>query len=63
MPMARKLVRVSNDKFMCAMLYIIENDCKWRAPPRKYGKWYTIYIKFNRWAKNVTIARAIVFLF
>ena len=29
---------------MCAMLYIIENGCKQRALPKKYGKWHTIEI-------------------
>ena len=37
MPIARKPAKVSNYKFMCAMLYIIENGCKWRALPKKYG--------------------------
>ena len=42
---------------MCAMLYIVENCCKWRALPKKYGKWHTIYVKFNRLSKNGTISR------
>ena len=57
MPIARKPAKVSNYKFMCAMLYIVENGCKWRALPKKYGKWHTIYVKFNRWSQNGTIAR------
>ena len=35
----------------------IENGCKWRALPEKYGKWHTIYMRFNRWAKKGTIQR------
>ena len=42
---------------MCAMLYIIENGCKWRVLPKKYEKWHTVYVKFNRWSKNGTIAK------
>ena len=42
---------------MNALLYIIENGCKWRALPKKYGNWHTIYVKFNRWSKNGTIQR------
>ena len=61
MPIARKSAKVSNYEFMCAMLYIIENGCKWRALPKKYGKWHTVYMKFNRWPKNGTIAKAIAF--
>ena len=60
-PTTRKPANVSNYKFMCAMLYIVENGCKWRALPKKYGKWHTIYVKFNRWSKNGTIAKAIAF--
>ena len=57
MPIARKPAKVSNCRFMCAMLCVIENGCKWRALPKKYGKWHTVYMKFNRWARNGTIAR------
>ena len=39
MPIARKPAKVSNYQFMCVMPYIIENGCKWRALPKKYGKW------------------------
>ena len=63
MPIARKAAKISNYKFMCAMLYIIENSCKWRVLPKKYGKWHTIYVKFNRWSKNGTIAKTTVFFF
>ena len=31
MPIARKPAKISNYEFMCAMLYIVENGCKWRA--------------------------------
>ena len=61
MPIARKPVKISNYEFMCAMLYIVENGCKWRALPKKYGNWHTIYMIFSRWSKNGTIAKAIVF--
>jgi len=57
MPIARKKPSISNYQFMCALLYIIENGCKWRALPKKYGNWHTIYMKFNRWSKNGTIRR------
>jgi len=35
----------------------VDNGCKWRALPKKYGNWNTIYVKFNRWSKNGTIKR------
>ena len=57
MPKSRKKPVVSNYEFLCALLYIIENGCKWRALPEKYGKWHTVYMKFNRWAKSGIIQR------
>ena len=42
---------------MCAMLYIIDNGCKWRVLPKEYGKCRTVYMKFNRWFKNDIIFR------
>ncbi|MBQ2175118.1 MAG: transposase, partial [Alphaproteobacteria bacterium] len=39
----RKPPEISNYQFLCALLYMIENGCKWRALPKKYGKWHTIY--------------------
>ncbi|MDE5978108.1 MAG: transposase, partial [Turicibacter sp.] len=41
----------------CALLYIIENGCKWRALPKKYGNWHSVYMKFSRWSKNGTIQK------
>ena len=57
MPIARKPAKISNYKFMCMMLYIIENCCKWTILPKKYGNWHTIYMRFRRWSKNGTIAK------
>ena len=25
------------------------NGCRWRALPKHFGKWYTIYQRFRRW--------------
>ena len=57
MPIAREPAKISNYEFMCAMLYIIENGCKWRALPKKYGNWHTIYMRFSRWSKNGTVSK------
>ena len=57
MPVARKPATISNYKFLCALLYIIENGCKWRALPKKYGNWHSVYMKFSRWSKNGTIQK------
>jgi transposase len=28
-----------------------ENGCRWRALPKKFGKWDTIYQRFRRWTR------------
>lgn len=43
MPVQRKKSTISNYDFVCALLYIIENGCKWRALPKEFGDWHTIY--------------------
>ena len=57
MPIERKPAKIPNQQFLNTLLYIIESGCKWRALPKKYGNWHTIYVKFNRWSKNGTIQR------
>ena len=57
MPKTRKPPVISLYRFLCAWLYFVENCCRWRALPRKYGHWHTLYMRFNRWAKNGTIQR------
>ena len=37
MPLARKPTKISNQQFLNALLYMIENGCKWRAMPKKFG--------------------------
>jgi transposase len=56
-PRQRGNVRVSNYDFVNAILYIVENGCKWRALPKEYGDWHTIYVRMNRWSKNGTLRR------
>ena len=55
--MQRGNVKTSNLNFINALLFITENGCKWRALPREFGNWATIYKKFNRWAKNGVVQR------
>ena len=51
-PKQRGNVVLENLNFVNAMLYIVENGNKWRALPPEFGKWNTVYVKFNRWSKN-----------
>ena len=57
MPRQRGNVRLSNLTLLNAILYIAENGCKWRALPKEFGNWNTIYVRLNRWAKNGVLDR------
>ena len=57
LPVQRKKASVDNYRFLCALLYIIENGCNWRALPKEFGNWHTIYVRFNRWSKNGYLER------
>ena len=45
---AMKTAKISNYKFMYAMLYIIKNGCKRRTLLKKYEKRHVVYAKFNK---------------
>ncbi len=36
----------------CAMLKMLSMSVSWRDCPKEYGRWHTIYTRFNRWSKN-----------
>jgi Transposase and inactivated derivatives len=55
---ARGNVRLSNLAVLNAILYVLENGCKWRSLPKSYGPWHTIYTRMNRWAKSGVLDRA-----
>jgi len=61
-PKPRGNVVVEMILFLNALLYAVENGCKWRKLPEKYGKWNTIYKRANRWAKNGTLSRVFIAL-
>ena len=52
LPRQRGNVRITNLQFLNAILYVAENGCKWRALPKQYGNWHTIYVRMNRWSKR-----------
>ena len=51
-PKQRKPAKISNLEVLNAVLYIVENGCKWRSLPKEYGDWHVIYVRVNRWAKK-----------
>ena len=40
-----------------ALLYVLEQGCKWRGLPGCFGPWHTIYTRLNRWSKKGVIER------
>ena len=51
LPRQRGNVRLDNFQVVNAILYVAANGCKWRALPKHYGPWHTIYTRMSRWAK------------
>lgn len=57
MPRQRGNVRLSNLDLLNAILYVSENGCKWRALPKEFGNWNTIYVRLSRWSKKGVLDR------
>ena len=57
-PKHRKPAKNSNLDVLNAVLYVVENGCKWRSLPKEYGDWHVIYVRINRWAKNGVLQAA-----
>ena len=51
LPHQRGNVSHENLNVINAILFVAENGCKWRALPKRFGNWHTIYTRMNRWAK------------
>jgi transposase len=52
LPVARGNVSMEVLNFLNAVLYVMENGCKWRRLPERFGNWHTIYTRMNRWSKS-----------
>jgi transposase len=57
LPRQRGNVSMNNIHLVNAILYVTENGCKWRALPKSYGNWHTVYVRMNRWSKNGVLQR------
>ena len=57
LPKQRGNVAIDNLVLINAILYVAENDCKWRSLLKHFGKWDTVYKRVNRWAKNGVLER------
>ena len=52
LPVERGNVSMEVLNFLNAVLYVMENGCKWRRLPERFGNWHTVYTRMNRWSKN-----------
>ena len=57
-PKQRKPAKISSVDVLNAVLYVVENGCKWRGLPKEYGDWHVIYVRVNRWAKKGVLQAA-----
>ena len=57
LPTQRGNVTFDNLQVLNAILYVVEQGCKWRALPKRFGNWHTIYTRMNRWAKSGVLDR------
>ena len=57
LPRQRGNVSHENLNVLNAILFVAENGCKWRALPKRFGNWHTIYTRMNRWAKGGVLDR------
>ena len=56
-PVQRGNVKLSNLDVLNAILFVAENGCKWRALPKRFGRWHTVYMRMSRWAKAGVLDR------
>jgi len=57
LPIQRGNVEIENITLINAILYAVENGCKWRALPKQFGKWNSVYQRCRRWAKSGVLQR------
>ncbi|MCL1976498.1 MAG: transposase [Candidatus Bathyarchaeota archaeon] len=57
LPVQRKRAIIDDYVFLSAIFYALENGCKWRALPKEFENWHTIYVRFSRWSKNGYLQR------
>ena len=57
LPRQRGNVSIDNRTLLNALLFVLENGCKWRAVPAHFGRWHTVYLRLSRWSRAGVIER------
>ncbi|MDD3469733.1 MAG: transposase [Thermoguttaceae bacterium] len=45
-PKSRGSVQIDHFAMINILLYVVENGCKWRALPKDFGNWNTVYMRY-----------------
>ena len=57
LPKQRGNVKLDNRQVLNAILYMVEQGCKWRALPKEFGHWHTVYTRMLRWSRKGVLTR------
>lgn len=52
LPDQRGNVRIPNIIFINAVLYVMENGCRWYALPKRFVNWSAVHAWFRRWSRS-----------
>ena len=57
LPRQRGNVNMDSLQVINAILYVVENGCKWRRLPKHFGNWHSIYTRMSRWSRAGVLDR------
>ena len=57
LPRQRGNVSQDNLVVLNAILFVLEQGCKWRGLPKRFGNWHTIHTRRSRWSRAGVIER------